>query len=262
MDARDDIAFLVGSESREAILDALATEPRRPTELAKICDCARETAQRTLAGFCDRNWVEKHAGKYQLTPGGRMVHEKYGALVDTVTQVDKASEFLTNATGQIATVPSDVLEQMTITTAIGVDPHAPLNRYLTVLGDEPVEDFRGVSPIVSRVFNEAAERVVGPGTQMELIIDSEVLQRSIASYPDALTRAHELKQFSLRISEEPIDFGLLLVDGHALVAAYDDDDNMVALIDGDDSAVLEWAQSVYDSLRANSTAIEPLGPSA
>ncbi|MFC7203352.1 helix-turn-helix transcriptional regulator [Haloferax namakaokahaiae] len=262
MDARKDIAFLVGSESREAILDALATEPRRPTELATVCGCARETAQRTLAGFCDRNWVEKHAEKYRLTPGGRMVYEQYVELVGTVTQVDLTSEFLTNATGPIAGVPQSVLEQVTVTTAVGGDPHAPLNRYLTVLGDEPVDEFRGISPIVSRVFNEAAERVIGPGTRMELIIDSEVLQRSMDSYPDALEQAHELEQFTLRVSEESIDFGLLLVDEHALVAAYDGDGNMVALIDGDEPAVLEWAQSVYDAVSANATAIEALGPNA
>jgi predicted transcriptional regulator len=131
-----------------------------------------------------------------------------------------------------------------------------------VLGDEPVEKFRGISPIVSRVFNESAERVIGPGTQMELIIDSEVLQHSITSYPDALARAHELEQFTLCVSEESIDFGLLLVDGYALVAAYDDDGNMVALIDGDEPEVLEWAQSVYDAVWANSTEIEALRSSA
>lgn len=261
MDAREDIAFLVGSDSREAILDALATEPRRPTDLATVCGCARETAQRTLAGFCERKWVEKSDGKYQLTPGGRMVHERYAELVGTVTQADHMSEFLTNATGAIADVPPAVLEQVTITTAVDGDPHAPINRYLTVLGEEPVSDFRGISPIVSRVFNEAAERVLGPETQMELIIDTEVLERSKASYPEALALAFELGQFSLRVTEKNIDFGLLLVDDHALVAAYDGDGNLVALIDGDEPEVVEWTRSVYEQIWAESSVLEPLGPS-
>lgn len=256
MNAREDVAFLVGSQSRESILRALAEEPRRPTELAKVCDCARETAQRTLAGFCDRGWVQKSDRLYHLTPGGEMVFERYEALIDTVECTDRMGEFLTNAGNICDDIPHEVLDEVTVTSAVDNDPHAPINRYLTVLGREPVGRFRGVSPVVSRVFNEAAEEVLGPETEMELIIDQGVLDRSKAEYQEAFELGKELDQFSLRLVDEEVDFGLLLVDGHALVAAYDKYGNMVALVDGDAPEVVAWVEELYESLRARSIPVD------
>jgi predicted transcriptional regulator len=255
MDAQEDVAFLVGSKSRTSILRALAEEPRRPTDLARVCGCARETAQRTLAGFSKRRWVQKSNGLYHLTPGGEMVYERYEQLIETVERADRMSEFLTNV-GEIGeNIPSEVLDKLNITTAVESDPHAPLNRYLTVLGSETVRDFRGVSPIVSRVFNESAEQVLGPETEMELVIDREVLERSKTEYSEALKRGVELDQFSLRIIDSGVDFGILLVDGRGVVAAYERG-NMVALVDGDDPAVVEWVEEVYESVREKSIPFE------
>ncbi|AFK19521.1 hypothetical protein HFX_1818 [Haloferax mediterranei ATCC 33500] len=256
MNTREDVAFLVGSESREAILRTLAVEPRRPTDLANICDCARETAQRTLAGFCDRGWVEKADGLYRLTPGGEMVYDRYQELRTTVERAERMREFLTNAGSASDDIPSSVLDQMNITTAVSNDPHAPLNRYLTVLGDEPVDQFRGVAPIVSRVFNESAEAVLGEHTQMELIVDQSVLERSRTAYPEAFERARDLDQFELRITDEDLEFGLLLVDGHGVVAAYDEHNNMVALVDGDEPEVISWVEELYESIHFASTPID------
>ncbi|KAB1189254.1 hypothetical protein GJR98_09515 [Haloferax sp. MBLA0077] len=185
-----------------------------------------------------------------------MVYEQYQDLIDTVECADRMSEFLTNVEGICEDVPHDVLTQLSVTTAADNDPHAPINRYLTVLGSEPVDEFRGVSPIVSRVFNEAAERVIGPETTMELAIDHDVLERSITEYTDAFELGQELDQFSLRVVDETLEFGLLLVDGHGVVAAYDDDGNMVALVDGDEPEVVTWVEQLYESLRAASVPVE------
>ncbi|MDS0239677.1 hypothetical protein NDO74_00010 [Haloferax sp. S2CR25-2] len=260
MSAREDVAFLVGSQSREAILRALAVEPHRPTELAERCDCARETAQRTLAGFCDRGWVKKADGLYHLTPGGTMVHEQYERFTEAVECADRMSEFLADAAEICENAPPGVLGQMNITTAADNDPHAPLNRYLTIVGNEPVDRFRGVAPIVSRVFNESAEAVLGENTRMELIVDRGVLERSIDAYPDSFERARELDQFELRIAEESLDFGLLVVDGHGVVSAYDEHNNLTALVDGDTPEVVSWVESLYESVRSKSVPIDRLEP--
>ncbi|WP_241430532.1 helix-turn-helix transcriptional regulator [Haloferax volcanii] len=261
MSAREDVAFLVGSQSREAILRALAVEPRRPTALAEHCDCARETAQRTLAGFCDRGWAKKRSdGLYHLTPGGTMVHERYERFIETVECADRMSEFLANAADICENAPPGVLGQMNITTAADNDPHAPLNRYLTIVGSEPVDRFRGVTPIVSRVFNESAEAVLGEDTRMELIVDRGVLERSMDAYPDSFERARDLDQFELRVTEENLDFGLLVVDGHGLVSAYDEHNNLAALVDGDASEVVSWVENLYESVRSKSVPIDRLEP--
>lgn len=256
MTAREDVAFLVGSQSRVTILEALADGPRRPTELARQCDCARETAQRTLSGFCDRGWVEKADGRYCLTPGGEMVFERYEELTQTVECTDRMSEFLTHVGDISGDVPTEVLQQLNVTTAVDNDPHAPIHRYLTVLGDDPVHRFRGVSPIVSRIFNEAAVQVIGPETEMELVVDRSVLERSMTEYPDAFEHGQELEQFTLHVVDEQLEFGLAVVDGHGIVASYDDYGNVVALVDGDALEAVAWVEELYESLRSKASPVE------
>lgn len=256
MDAREDIAFLVGSSSRVELLRALAERPYRPTELANVCSCARETAQRTLGGFVERGWVQKSEAQYRLTPGGVSVLEQYEKLTDVVLSVERLETFLTNAGSAIEDLPTETYGELTVTEASNTDPHAPINRFLTVLGSDPVELFKGITPIVSPVYNEAAASIIGPETEMELIIDDSVLAISEAEYPEALQRANDLPQFSLYLTPRDIDFGLTIVDGHAYVGAYDEYNNIVASVDGESETLLTWAQELYAEYQRSATLFE------
>ncbi|WP_416839908.1 helix-turn-helix transcriptional regulator [Haloferax sp. DFSO52] len=184
-----------------------------------------------------------------------MVFERYDRLIETIECADRMSEFLIHAGGVCEDAPPEVLQQLTVTTAANNDPHAPINRYLTILGDEPVDRFRGVTPIVSRIFNEAAQQVIGPETEMELVVDQAVLERSRVNYPDAYELGKELDQFSMYVVDEDLEIGLVLVDGHGAVASHDDDGNIVALVDGDAPEVVTWVEGLYESLRTDATPV-------
>lgn len=262
MSARGEIAFLVGSESRVAILETLRGSPHRPTELAQECSCARETAQRTVSAFADRGWVEKRAEdrRYALTAAGEVVADGYEEFEATVTVADRLSVLLSNLGDVVSDLDPVVLRRLHDTTATGDDPHAPINRFLTVTGDGPVDRLRGITPIVSRVFNEAAKRVIGPESDVELVIDEGVFETSADEYPDDLERAFDLDQFRLFVSPRTLGFGLLLVDGHALLGAYDGHGNLIATVDGTDSEFYQWAENAYCRHRAE--AERPPSPSA
>lgn len=260
MNAREDIAFLVGSASRVEILRALIESPSTPTSLADRCSCARETAQRTLSGFADRGWVTKTDGQYELTAGGTSVLEQYERLSTVVVGADQLQQFLRNVGPAADTFSVESIvggEQVTVTNATADNPHAPIDRYLTFLGADPVDSFRGVTPIVSRVYNEAAERILGPNTSMELVIDESVLAVSETEYPDALQRAWDLDQFTLYVSPNSVDVGVALVDGRGFVGAYDQQGNLVASVDGSGDQFLTWANTVYDEYRQSATRLDP-----
>ncbi|SDM85476.1 Predicted transcriptional regulator, contains HTH domain [Halogranum gelatinilyticum] len=259
MNAREDIAFLVGSASRIRIFQAVAEQPATPTSLADRCSCARETAQRTLSGFVQRGWIAKENGQYELTVGGESVLEQYERLTGVVDGASRLQQFLTNAGATadgfpIAAVADD--DGVTVTTATAEDPHAPIDRYLTFLGTEPVGSFKGVSPIVSRVFNEAAETIIGEKTEVELIIDESVLSVSESEYPDALRRVGELEQFTLLVAPEEICVGVALIDGRAFVGAYDGHNNLVATVDGRNDQLVTWTTSLYESYRESATQLD------
>lgn len=253
MTAREEIAFLVGSQTRVAILRTLRRAPRRPTELADECSCARETAQRTVSAFAERGWVEKREddGRYALTAAGDVVAEGYDEFEATVDVADSLSVLLSNLGGVVSDLDPVVLGRLDRATATDDDPHGPLTRFLTVIGDDHVSEFRGITPIVSRIFNDAAERVIGPDSNVELVIDESVFETSAAEYPEDLERAFELDQFRLFVSPDRLDFGLMLVDGRAFLGAYDDQGNLIASVDGTDDGFVAWAERTYRRYRAN-----------
>lgn len=256
MTAREDIAFLVASECRVETLRVLRERPQRPSSLADEVSCARETAQRNLAGFCERSWVTKQDRSYRLTTAGQMVLERYEQLEQSVMNAENLDTFLSNVGSIADEIDTDLLAAQTVTTSTPENPHGPIDRWLTLV-DDVVETYYGVTPIVSRVFNEAAEGAIGPETHMELIIDESVLDASREQFPDALELAFELDQFTLWIAPSELEYGLTITDGHVWLAAYDDFGNIVASVDGDDERFVEWASERYDELREASQQAEP-----
>jgi predicted transcriptional regulator len=255
MSIREDIAFLVGSDCRVGMLRALSEESRGPSNLADSVSCARETAQRNLAGFVDREWVEKADGTYRLTAAGRMVLQEYERLERTVESAQRLSVFFANCDGIAEEVDPDLLAEQTVTTSTPENPHAPIERWLGLV-DGVVDSYYGITPIVSRVFNQAAEEAIGPETRMELIIDRSVLETSRERFPDALELALELDQFTLRVVPFSLGFGLTIVDDHVWLAAYDDLGNVVASVDGSDDRFVDWARDVYDRHRQRASVVE------
>ena len=255
MTARDDIAFLVGSDCRAETLRTLDDEALRPSALAERVSCARETAQRNLAGFVERNWVRKEDGAYRLTAAGRMVLGQYRRLERTVESADRLSVLLSHVGDALDGVDPELLAAQTVTTSTAGNPHAPIERWLGIV-DGVVDTYYGIAYAVSRVFNEAAEQAIGPDTRMELVIDQSVLETSREQYPEALELALELEQFTLFLSPVEPSFGLSIADGHAWIGAHDEMGNVVASVDGDDEAFVEWAREVYDEHRKRSSRVE------
>jgi predicted transcriptional regulator len=258
MSAREDIAFLVGSEVRVDILRALRSESDRPSELADRCSCARETAQRTVTAFADRGWAEKvpDSDRYRLTRAGELVAGSYDDFEECLQVSARFRDLLANLNGAVSDLECEALSGTTPTRATPENPHTSINRLLDVMGGGEVDTLRGVTPIVSRVFNRAAERAIGPDTDAELIVDTDVLEASAAEYPEALDRADQLDGFTLYVSPDPIQFGLVLVDGHAYLGAYDDTGNLVASADGDGDDFVAWARQTFARTRDQSTVWE------
>lgn len=258
MNAREDIAFLVGSEVRTDILRALRSDPDRPSNLADRCSCARETAQRTVTAFADRGWAEKipESDRYRLTRAGELVAGSYDDFEECLEVSARFRDLLANLNGAVSGLECETLSDATHTRATPENPHTSINRLLDVMGDGTVDTLRGVTPIVSQVFNRAAERAIGPDTDAELVVDTDVLETSAAEYPEALDRADRLDAFTLYVSPEPVTFGLVLVDDHAYLGAYDDTGNLVASADSDDDDFVEWGRQTFARIRDRSTVWE------
>ena len=254
MSAREDIAFLVGSEVRIDLLQTLRSTPARPSDLADRCSCARETAQRTVTGFADRGWAEKvpDTDRYRLTTAGEIVAESYAEFEECLDVTARFRHLLANLEG-VDGLECEMLAETTRTRATPENPHTPINRLLELMDCDQIDTLRGVTPIVSRMFNQTAASAIGPDSDIDLVVDKDVLETSAAEYPEALERAEQLPGFTLYVSPQPVGFGLVIVDGHAFLGAYDDQGNLVASADDDGDLFVSWARRTFARIRDRSS---------
>jgi predicted transcriptional regulator len=256
MESWEHVSFLAGSENRVRVLDALHERPRRQCELVDTCDLSRSTVHRTLDGLADRGWIHSESGEYRLTVGGRLVLDRYDALETAIERVDEWGSFLQRLGRVAATLPPAALDDARLVTATPENPHAATRHTTDVFAASDTETFRGISPVVSPVLNEAARELLTSGVAMELLIDESVLDTSRAAYPDALADAHDFESFELYLSPNELTFGLVVLDGRALVSAYDEQGVVRECLDGTSEALVTWASDVYEECREPSERVD------
>jgi predicted transcriptional regulator len=255
MTAREQVAFLVGSEHRVAVMTALRSGSARPCELERTLVASRATVQRALSGLCDRGWVEKRAGEYRLTGAGLLVYRAYEQLTDVVETVEDVGRPLSLLDSVTAELPVTALRDATATTATSKTPHAPIERYAALLEDSDVDRLRGICPVLSPVFNEVHRPLFDDDVPIELIIDEQTLDAAEDLTPDDHAAALDADSFTLLVVEE-IDFGMALFAEQAMIAAYDDQGRFRAALDTDTGPFVSWAEDLYDGYRSDARILE------
>ncbi|MEF8779075.1 MAG: helix-turn-helix domain-containing protein [Haloferacaceae archaeon] len=258
MAAHDDVQYLVGSPVRSRILEALREEPLRPTELTDRVDATRTTVQRILSGFQERNWVVKRGPRYTVTVTGRGVLESYETLLEDVERAAKLGPFAAHAGPVADRLPWDALEGARVTVPDDRSPFAPVRRLVELVSAADEDDMRAVSPIVAEVFNQAAVEFLETGGSLELIIDEGVLEASRAGFPEALDRARTNGYVDVLVHPEPLEFGLVAFENRAVLGAYDDENNVRAVVESDAPGMVEWATAEYERYRSRAEPLERL----
>ena len=260
MTARDDIKYLSGSEYRVRLLDTLQ-ESKRPGDIVDEQSASRATVQRTLTGFTERGWVQKEreTGCYRLTTAGKLVHGAYHELADVVETVEEAGESLSLLEHIEPSIPLESVRRASVTVATPKAPHAAMERYFDAIESLPNIDFLyGISPILSPVLGDTHEELIGSDVPTELVIDEETFEKVRNTDFERMNDSLSIETFTLYVFPGSIEFGLGIVGEHVFVGAYDNYGRHRANLDGDDDALIEWAQTVYDKYRREARVIESI----
>jgi predicted transcriptional regulator len=250
MGSREHIAFLAGSTNRVRILEALREHPRRQCELVRECGLSRSTVHRALDGLAAREWVRNEGSQYRLTAGGAFVLEQYDALETAIERVEEWGPFLNRLGDVAATLPPAALDDATMVTTTPENPHAAMSHVADAVASSSTETFRGISPVVSPVLNEAARDLIETDAEMELLIDDSVLDTSRTAYPAALEDAYTLENFALYLHPDDLTFGLTIFDKRVLVSTHDEQGVLRECLDGTSEALVTWARDTYEEHRA------------
>lgn len=256
MAAHDDVQYLAGSRVRARILERLCEEPLRPTELTDRVDATRTTVQRILAGYLERDWVEKRGRKYTVTVSGRGVYRAYESLCADIERARRLGPFASTVGPVADDLPWEALDGAEVTVANDHDPFATVQRLVDLISTTDADHMRAVSPIVAAVFNEAAGEFIEDNGTLELTIDEGVLEASQTGFPDAIERARKNGDVEVFVHPEPLEFGLMLCDKQTCLGAYDDENNVRAVVESDSPELLEWANETYERHRSRATPLE------
>jgi predicted transcriptional regulator len=260
MTARDDIKYISGSEYRVQLLDTLQ-EPKRPSDIVDEQSASRATVQRTLTGFTERGWVQKEreTGCYRLTTAGKLVHGAYHELADVVETVEEAGESLSLLEHIEPSIPLESVRRASVTVATPKAPHAAMERYFDAIESLPdIDSLYGISPILSPVLGDTHEELIGSDVPTELVIDEETFEKVRNTDFERMNDSLSIETFTLYVFPGSIEFGLGIIGEHVFVGAYDNYGRHRANLDGNDEALIEWAQTVYDKYRREARVIEAI----
>ncbi|MGM0447655.1 MAG: helix-turn-helix transcriptional regulator [Methanobacteriota archaeon] len=257
-EGHDGAQYLAGSPVRVAILRALREQPRRPADLTDAVDATRTTVQRILAGFRERDWVVKRDGDYGVTPTGERVHDAYEALLTEVERADRYGRFAETVERAGVDFPAEGIPDSDLTVASDQNPLAVVDRLTELLRESRGGDIRAVSPVVLQQFNDAAAAALDDGASVELIIDRDVVNASIAEFGPATDRALNDDDAEVYVSADPIEYGLVRCDDVACVTAYDERNNPRCVLESTEETVVDWVDDAFASLRDEATQLSSI----
>lgn len=251
--ASDDAAqFLANSPDRLTLLVSLSEGDGSPSELADEHSLSRRSVQRNLAEFVDRGWAEGTGGTYRLTVTGALVADEHAAYVDALDRIDEFAPLFRHLPDRTHAPDPAWLADAGLTVATDDDPQAPVHRYVKSVRHLDTSRIRMLSPVLSRLFHEAHAALAVRGVPTDLVMPAPMVERARERNPMEFTAVVQLDVLSLYRSPDPVGLGLVVGDDRLLLAAYDDEKQLRALVESEDGEFLTWATQLFDRYRDQS----------
>lgn len=255
-----DLQFLTGSRHRETVLAELCEASLRPAELCDRVDATRTTVQRILAGFRERTWVEKVDGEYRATMTGRRIDEQYRSLRETVERADGFAPLATHLGEFDEPIPPEAFEHGTVTAATDGEPLAAVDRIVEWLEASGGRHVQTTTPIVANTFNETVAGQLTAGLSVDMVIDENVLERSASQFETALERGQDHEDVTVTVLQEPLSDGLIVRSDAAAIVAYDETNNVRAILESTESTVIEWVRERFEATKARAQPLSTVLP--
>ena len=243
-----DIECLARSQNRLRILQRLSESPCSSAELRQELGIPRTTLRRNLIELEEKHWIRTSptAECYRIAPPGQLFLEKFHELLEVTQVADRLGSFLDRFPAEI---PAGVecLRACRITRPGTHDPHAPMNRLLTLIDDASI--LRGFVPIMCAMYARAFANRASDGTDFELITRPRAVEALRADHPSLLEPLANVDSGCLLVTEELPRYSMYLLNGIVVLAAYDGDGRIHSLLEATDAQteIVDWAEQQYAS---------------
>ena len=253
-----DLAYLTRTEHRVTALIALTERPRSRSELCELTGVSSSTMRRTLDEFEDRIWIRKDGYQYVATRLGEVIASGMVDVLERVETERKLRHVWHWLPDEIGEFPLETWAELTVTVAEPDFPYRPVNRFESLLREASTVCFLRPEVALMDPCFDALEALVDDGVDVTLIDRPSCHTYFLSTYPTRSGKLLRQDNFTVLEHDDLPPYGVGVLDDRALVSCYEHASGTVqAVIDTDDPAVREWAQSVYERYAPDSRPIEP-----
>lgn len=239
-------------------LQALSRRPLDRRELERRLDVSNKTAYRVTRSLEDSNLIEKSDGRYAITAAGAEILEAVATFEANVQTAVRLGPVLRALRESDALVDLDAFTDATVTTSAGYT-HSPRNRFLELVDE--TETLRGVNPpdILPFYLGDIQQRLA-EGMEFENILRPEFVAEQLAEYPDRAIETCNRPNVTVCLHDD-LWYSLVLFDTRIGIGVPDPNTWTVrAFVDTDSPAARTWAESVYESYRAEAVLLPRFDP--
>lgn len=255
----ESLSYLLRSEHRVAVLEAVQHSTLNRTELQATTGVTRPTLSRILSSFESRRWITREAsGKYTATTiGAMLVEEVLGAMATFRTCGRLESVIETVPRDLLPSDPSNFADAVVTVSKPGA-PAGPTRRLASLV--EASRTYQECYPMVLGQPSRAilTSHLASEGTAT-VVVQPAVVEGLAADPVQSVLDALEADRLDVAVTES-VPFRLTILDDRVAIARHDEATGAVtALMDMDRRRAIDWAEGVFESLLDEATPLEETG---
>lgn len=251
--ARETIEFLVRSDCRIGILEALLDDGERTRDdLKDDLDVVRTTLGRNLDALEERNLILADGRTYRLTRTGELIASGTVDLLETVDLAARIEPVASRIPDGEFDVDVRALEDATVVESTLADPYAPVvahERQLSV-----TDHARLILPASATDPLETSATMVEDGAVHEVVVTDDLAEtlRSNPELAEPLDRMAETENVTIRRVDDDIPYYVGLLDDVVQIGVHDERGIPEALLESDADELREWARERFEAYRRKS----------
>lgn len=257
--ALDNIEFLVSSDHRVGVLEALAERPCDRDDLRGTTGASSPTMGRILSAFEDRQWVEREGHTYQLTGLGEFVAGRLEEFLTAMAAEQRLRDISPWLPYELDGFSVDLLTDAVVSYPGPGYPYEPLDRHVQLL--EGAETIRGFGMVMLKAgILEGFFESVFDGLRVEIIYPPRVFETMLDWDPETVRDAVELDNHTVYLHDDLPNSewcGLCLSDERLSICCYEPDTGMLrSIVDTDAPQAYTWGEAVVDQYRAEARPLD------
>ncbi|WP_248897958.1 helix-turn-helix transcriptional regulator [Haloplanus halobius] len=253
------LEYLVGSTTRPATLTALRDHGRLSIRaLEDRASVSRRTLKRTLGTMESRGWVQSVDGTYELTSLGVAILSAYERCRENERIAERFRPFLERTPASAFDLGIGELNGSNLVDPTG-DPTAPTDRLLELRTD--ASRIRECAPFllrdsVSQFVERATAERSPPSVTLVLADGRPTPEQYTEAYCEQFETLLDAPSVDVYANSDGVRIPFGLADGHAFVGSMEPDGMPHTLIDGEQSALVDWADRRFEAALAAATPLE------